>query len=342
MTEASRTIPAPGRPDGDAVLEILRSEPAEERPRDLRGMKWVDADLRALDLSHCDLASADLTRADLRGCKLVGANLAGAKLVGARLDGAELLQADLRGVHAEQMHASRAGFANARLEGARLFEAQLDGATFAGARLDAADLRCANLRGARLHRTRLVDVDATKAVISDAELSGTDLARSCFVEADLRRTAFKNLAHYDSATFLRADLREADFSNAWMFRRHVADENYLHEFRTRGAGHELLYRLWWLTSDCGRSIWRWAVVFAVATLLFGFLNLLVPIHYGQYETPLSPWYFSLVTLTTLGYGDAHPAGVSAQLLSMVKVLVGYVLLGGLISIFSNKMARRAE
>ena len=49
-----------------------------------------------------------------------------------------------------------------------------------------------------------------------------------------------------------------------------------------------------------------------------------------------------MTLTTLGYGDAVPASTAGQIIAMIEVLVGYLSLGGLISIFANKMARRAE
>jgi hypothetical protein len=32
----------------------------------------------------------------------------------------------------------------------------------------------------------------------------------------------------------------------------------------------------------------------------------------------------------------------AQILAMIEVAIGYVMLGGLLSIFANKMARRAD
>jgi voltage-gated potassium channel Kch len=53
-------------------------------------------------------------------------------------------------------------------------------------------------------------------------------------------------------------------------------------------------------------------------------------------------YYSVVTLTTLGYGDVVPASPTAQVLAMCEVVLGYVMLGGLLSIFSNKMSRRAD
>ena len=69
---------------------------------------------------------------------------------------------------------------------------------------------------------------------------------------------------------------------------------------------------------------------------------LVALDYGDYPTFLSSFYYSVVTLTTLGYGDVLPASPAAQIVAMVEVALGYVMLGGLLSIFSNKMARRAD
>lgn len=44
-------------------------------------------------------------------------------------------------------------------------------------------------------------------------------------------------------------------------------------------------------------------------------------------------YFSVVTMTTLGFGDihAHPLSTTGQFLVMSQVLIGYVLLGALIT-----------
>jgi hypothetical protein len=54
-------------------------------------------------------------------------------------------------------------------------------------------------------------------------------------------------------------------------------------------------------------------------------------------------YFSVVTFTTLGFGDVTPlhGNSAAQAWIMAEVIFGYIMLGGLISIFANKLARRA-
>jgi hypothetical protein len=52
-------------------------------------------------------------------------------------------------------------------------------------------------------------------------------------------------------------------------------------------------------------------------------------------------YYSVVTFTTLGFGDIVPKTNLAALLVMAEVILGYVMLGGLISIFATKLARRS-
>jgi voltage-gated potassium channel Kch len=52
-------------------------------------------------------------------------------------------------------------------------------------------------------------------------------------------------------------------------------------------------------------------------------------------------YYSFVTFTTLGLGDVYPATQTAARLVIFEVVVGYIMLGGLISIFATKLARRS-
>jgi len=52
-------------------------------------------------------------------------------------------------------------------------------------------------------------------------------------------------------------------------------------------------------------------------------------------------YFSVVTFTTLGFGDVIPLNHISEIWLMVEVIFGYIMLGGLISIFANKLARRS-
>ena len=87
---------------------------------------------------------------------------------------------------------------------------------------------------------------------------------------------------------------------------------------------------------------NWFIFLFCATMMFAVIYTQVSIDYGEYETAFSPIYFSFVTLTTLGYGDAIPSSLIAQVFVTLQAIAGYMGLGGLLSILGNKMARRAE
>jgi voltage-gated potassium channel Kch len=66
------------------------------------------------------------------------------------------------------------------------------------------------------------------------------------------------------------------------------------------------------------------------------------VDYGKYDNWIGPFYYSVVTITTLGYGDIVPATPVARIIAIFEVFIGYIMLGGLLSIFTNKMARRGD
>jgi hypothetical protein len=129
--------------------------------------------------------------------------------------------------------------------------------------------------------------------------------------------------------------------------RMIKDAWYLNDFQ---QNNPFVYKLWWLFADCGRSLIRWALWSIVFALYFA-LNFYL-IHYAypaafhfndaiQEKTLWSFIYYSVVTFTTLGFGDIIPTMEWVQRWVMAEVITGYVMLGGLISILANKLARRS-
>lgn len=339
---SGRWIQPPGSIDDlrSKVLRALRE--GKDKPTDLAGIRLVGEDLAGCDLSGCDLTGADLSRADLTGARLIGANLSAATLHQTKLDEAELAGATLLGATLEGASAKRAGFGKADLRRTSFFGATLDGASFVEARLRHTDFRNASARDARFSDCDLSRSDFSTADLAGAELSSADVDRAYFVETDLRRARLRSLRNFERASFLRADVRDVDFSGAYMLRRHVLDENFLDEFKNRSPMYRFVYWVWWASSDCGRSLTRWTAWTMLIALAFGFVFAQVAMDFGDHETWLSPFYYSVVTLTTLGYGDVLPASEASQWCAMAEVTIGYLMLGGLISIFSNKLARRGE
>jgi len=162
-------------------------------------------------------------------------------------------------------------------------------------------------------------------------------------------------------------------SNPWL-KRYIDDELWIQSWRKRSWWREPLFTIWELTSHCGRSIGLWVFWSALIAVLFGALyaqypfpswlswmpglkRLLISVpHPELYITPrelnmageltrkttgFTPYYFSIVTFTTLGFGDVTPLNLAGEVWLAVEVVLGYVMLGGLISIFANKLARRS-
>ncbi len=141
------------------------------------------------------------------------------------------------------------------------------------------------------------------------------------------------------------------------FKRYVADQQFIRAF---SKANPMLARLWRWSSDYGRNLGLWAFwslffafLFAIAYLPYPswmpeWMQMLSPQFHqstGQFSgEPLTFWnsfYFSIVTFTTLGFGDVVADNATARLLVTLEVIFGYLMLGGLISIFANKLASRS-
>jgi hypothetical protein len=62
---------------------------------------------------------------------------------------------------------------------------------------------------------------------------------------------------------------------------------------------------------------------------------------GSAHTWFTPFYFSVVTYTTLGFGDVKPATLIGELIVSSEVILGYTTLGLLLAVLAEKVARRS-
>lgn len=309
---------------------------------DLRTTRLIGVDLSDRDLSGLDLSELDLSNADLSGARLLGTNLSGATLFGTTLSGAQLTGANLSDANLSSCVAIRTGFGGCDLTNGLLVGANLESATLSGANLGAADLRGAVLDDARLHGADLTGAELSSVSALRADLTEAMLADANLTDTDLSDGVLRRIKGFDSTCWIGTNVANVDFTGAYTARRVISDRNYLHEFRSRDRKHLVLYEIWRITSGCGQSAARWGGLTFMVAVLFAMAYTQVEIDYGDHETPLSPLYFSIVTLTTLGFGDVLPASTAGQVLVMVEVIIGYTMLSGLFSIFATRMARRAD
>jgi len=219
-------------------------------------------------------------------------------------------------------------------KGANLFLADFEGSNLTASDFRGAVLVAANLNNTNLIAARFEDADLRRIKINGAICERTNFERSIVTGIEYDQTGIFNGARIESCY------------GSPMFKRFVQDQDYLEEFR---KNHKYWYIVWSLFADCGQSFGRWAcwsfffaILFACAFYGFGeeafcLGNGADGITWG----PLTTLYYSVVTFTTLGFGDITPKSTSAIWLVMAEVILGYVMLGGLISIFANKIARRS-
>jgi uncharacterized protein YjbI with pentapeptide repeats len=328
----------------DAALLALRenNNAAGCGYADLRGVSFYNEDLTGIDFSRCDLSGADLTEANLSQARFTHAQLVGAQLVGARLDSVKAVGADFSGANLSECHGAHASFGACNMTDVIMFGSRLDVCTFSKAKLVNADLRTCNLAESRFCGADLEQANFAGAILQRVDFTDCRVDKAVFNDTDLRGAILRRIISFRTALWVSADIRDVDFCGAYLLRRHIMDENYLYEFQNYSKMNARLFRAWRLTSDCGRSLLRWGISVLVIVLLFAALYTQLDIDYGDYETRLSPIYFSIVTITTLGYGDVLPVSMAAQIACIAEVVTGYMALGGMLSIFANKMARRAE
>jgi uncharacterized protein YjbI with pentapeptide repeats len=327
--------------EGLKAWDEWRESDSETRP-DLSLANLKGANLQGTNFQGTNFRGADLHEADLQGADLQGANLHEADLEGANLQGANLHEADLQGANLKGANLKGARLGGAQLRGANLYSADLKGAglwladlqtaRLWWANLQGADLQAANLRGAQLWEANLEGAN-----LKGADVRGADLRGVCLDEANVMGVKYNRWARYEGAQV------EGCRRNA-RFKRFASDQQYIEEFR-ESILRWPLYVIWLVLADCGRSLFLWSAWSAGIAAFFG----LIYYRMGEqsFQVHWLPWglrsmvYYSIVTFTTLGYGDISPKTSEAAQWVSAEVIIGYIMLGGMISILVTKFARRA-
>lgn len=339
----------------DAPEEEARCEfHSEQTPADIRE-RLAGAVKAGAKLRYADLSGADLLGADLSGADLLGADLSGAWLAEANLSGADLPGADLSG----------AGFPRAKLR-----DADLRGATLrprwllrseASAKQEMAgsaqivDLREADLRGVFLEGVTIApenDLEGARfgpdsqADPEDTIREESDATRADDFDQCARVYRQLKLVFQDSGNYERAGeffLREMCCLRQAMVRRggHLRRRAYWYVFeKTAGYGERP-----------GRVL-LWALGAAV---FFAFVHGWLGIQDDPGRWAVGPgigWpgldgmrafgtslYFSVVTFSSLGYGDLQPAPVWGRLCSGIEAVLGVISMSLFLVCVVRKLGR---
>lgn len=91
--------------------------------------------------------------------------------------------------------------------------------------------------------------------------------------------------------------------------------------------------------------WRSAAVLgfssAVVNVLFALIYMSMPSEFCNFHgEAVEAIYYSVVTFTTLGYGDIFPVGGIGRMIAVIEVIIGYMALGSFLVIIGRKISQR--
>lgn len=335
--------------DARSIIAAFRraeetGEPLDSSLLDLRGTRFLGCDLSGLDLSGCDFTGAELSRCNFRNAICAQAVFDKATFFQARLDGAEFLAASFQEANLTECSAKNTGFGQCNVSKAKFNMANLTGTTFVSAKAVQTDFRSCKLANARFLEADLSHADFSQSEMNEVDLRETNVTGTTFSKTSLRGARLRGVKNYRTAFWIDSDIRDIDFAGAYLVRRHIVDENFLHEFRHQSKTHEIIYWLWWLTSDCGRSAFRWAAFCAAIVVTYGLIyaalgsQLKYPEGLGQ---GYAPWYVSIMLACCMAV-DVLPKTTLAQIVLNSEVVLGYVGFGGLLTIIATHLGTRGE
>lgn len=337
-----------------AEIERGKFSNADLNHANLNSAEIPEGDFSETDLLHADLREADIRGADLSEARILGADLSGSFFVrssfpGAVLANSELIGTDLRFCEMAKMEAPGTDFTDADLRGANLRGGLLESAT-----MIRTDIRGANLRKARLYEIHFSDV-----LLNDMTEFGVELA---YEELDLAEE--REIDSLEAASWVYRRLESLFEENAMA---EEAREYHVRKQEARRKFHKqqdhytnwlLLEASRWLTRHNDSPI---QVIKVSLGVIFG-TAFLYPVLGGVVDTgattpaPRFGWfpilfewtppepvltffkslYFSIVTFTTLGFGDVQPATGAADALASIEAFAGALLMALLVFVLGRR------
>lgn len=207
----------------------------------------------------------------------------------------------------------------------------LRGIPLRNANLRKKDLSHCDLFSADMQQTDLWNADLSESYLSQVNISGAVLSW-----AKVKGTLVDNVIIDANTKLLGIDLSGINTNFALHFLSAAKEQQRIDELKHRHPRFAIFLRI---TSDYGRSLWRWSAWTAGVIMFFGLIYSIVPglLQGSNSGGTLDGLYFSAVTFTTLGYGDIYPIGVLAKSLVVVEVFLGYLMGGILIAILTRRV-----
>lgn len=304
------------------------------------------------DLSYVNFENTVITNSNLVGVNLKNSNLSSTKFENTDLswtnfrsviaNKSNFLRCEINNSNLEMSIFENSSFHNCNMKQSIFTLSNLKITLFNKVNLSRSSFVSANLSHSTLEHAKLQKTTFINSNLSNSNLMGANIKNADLRGANLNSTDV-HLIKYNRKTLYRGIRVETTYGSP-LFKRFAQDQDFIEEFRSTKFRRPI-YFLWLIFSDCGKSISLWAFWSILLAILFGLKY--YSLGAQAFDIAHLDWnyastiYYSIVTFTTLGFGDIVPITIEAAYWVMGEVIVGYVMLGGLISILASKLARRS-
>ena len=145
----------------------------------------------------------------------------------------------------------------------------------------------------------------------------------------------------NKSKFIGVDTSCVDWSKNPLMKRYIEQQQFVHAIKQKTPKG-----LTWVISllDYLSSLWNWIGWAFITIMAFAmFYAGLDHLYDAKTIIEYSVWkyiYFSVITFSTLGFGDITATNALSMILVIAEVCLGYVFLGGLITFLANWLGRR--
>ncbi|MEE8431507.1 MAG: pentapeptide repeat-containing protein [Candidatus Desulfatibia sp.] len=326
------------------------------------------------NLRKAYLKGANLTGANLKDAILNAANLTDSILHEVRFDGAELVATNFTKAKSTEVVFDKARMVRVIFNEAEILDSSFKGTKIGSSEIKKAYINECNFKNANLVRADLSNSHFEECNFENSLFQRADLNSAEFHKSNMKGANFEGVAVGGKTLLWDCSINDqTDFTGVGLDSARI--EPKLKErlkFNIRRKQWRKWYEdnkikrwpmnLFWKLSDYGgstkRILERFALLAAVFTLIYYFWGIYDIIWDGSRENPgiidqlfimesnsfdfltyltfyIRAIYFSVVTMTTLGFGDmyAMSKSIPGHVLLTMQVLLGYIILGALVTRF---------
>lgn len=313
---------------------------------DFSGFSLNGANLSGAIFYNCKMHNTSINSDSLNAAIFVQSDLYLAYFFGVKeLSGSTFISCKLANIHLQGKDLSgsnfcRSNFKNCSIDMSNLSNVMMYGCQAFNCNFSRSQLTNANLESSTFEQCTLEYADVIGAKMNKCTLKDLSISKLKF--KPVSNSIFKKVVH------MHHGMRLQNVYGDPLLEKRIKDTAYIEAI---SESHPFLYKLWLASSDCGRSTIRWAIWVVALVLFFAFVYTIQGA--GEFvingglihltEHPAKEFamftYYSVVTFTTLGFGDITPKSILSMVTVVAEVILGYLMLGVLITLVANKLGK---